>query len=102
MSLLTGIGLRAFKGGAVAVGVAVEAGEPRVLFSGTLATCAEGDRLSLEPYRVAVEMRPQGKASPEKTALVAKGRKRQDQLAAKSLQDIIRQLEDAGRKPTIA
>jgi hypothetical protein len=47
------LGLRARKGGAVAVGVAVEDGEPRVLLSVSLETSAEGDRLSFEPYRVA-------------------------------------------------
>jgi len=99
---LTGVGLRAYKGGAVAVAVAVEAGVPRVLFSKTLATSAKGDRLSLEPYRVAVEMRPHGKVTPEKTAVVAKGRRRQDQLAAKGLKEILRQLKDAGHKPTVA
>jgi hypothetical protein len=98
----TGIGLRAFKGGAVAVAVTVEAGVPRVLFSTILATAAEGDRLSLEPYRMAVEMRPHGKASPEKLALVADGRKRQDRLAAKGLKDIILQLAKSGHKLAIA
>jgi len=72
------------------------------LFSKTLATSAKGDRLSLEPYRVAVEMRPHGKVTPEKTAVVAKGRRRQDQLAAKGLKEILRQLKDAGHKPTVA
>jgi hypothetical protein len=98
----TGLGLRAYKGGAVVVGIAVEAGAPRLLFSKTLVTHVEGDRLSLEPFRVAVEMRPRGKVSPEKLALVAEGRKRQDRLAAKGLRDILRQLEKAGHKPAIA
>jgi hypothetical protein len=35
-----GLGLRALKGGAVVVGVAVESGEPRVVLSTFLATCA--------------------------------------------------------------
>jgi len=63
--LIAGLGLRARKGGAVVVGVAVEEGEPRVVVSTVLATCAEGDRLSLEPYRVAADMArsPQGGAS---------------------------------------
>jgi hypothetical protein len=77
---LTGIGLRALKGGAVVVGVAIEAGVPQILLSTTLATGDEDDRLSLEPYRAAVEMRPMGKVSPEKLALVAEGRRRQGHL----------------------
>ena len=58
------------------VGVAVEDDEPRVLLSTFLATGAEGDRLSLEPYRVAHELArgPQGGASAEAAAAVAEGR----------------------------
>jgi hypothetical protein len=52
-----GLGLRALKGGAVVVGVTVEGGEPRVVLSTFLATCAEGDRLSFEPYSVAAEFK---------------------------------------------
>jgi hypothetical protein len=99
-----GLGLRAFKGGAVAVGVAVEGGEPRVVLSTFLATCAEGDRLSLEPYHVAAELKrdPQGRASAEAAAAVAEGRRRQDQLAAKSLRAIVQALEEARCKPVVA
>jgi hypothetical protein len=81
----------------VVVGVAVEDDEPRVLLSTFLATGAEGDRLSLEPYRVAHELArgPQGGASAEAAAAVAEGRGRQDQLAAKGLQNIVRQLDEA-------
>jgi hypothetical protein len=98
------LGLRARKGGAVVVGLAVEDGEPRVLISTFLATSAEGDRLSLEPYRVAAEMArgPQAGASAEAAAAVAKGRGRQDQLAAKGLQNIVLQLEKARCKPVAA
>ncbi|HEY5411759.1 MAG TPA: hypothetical protein VIJ94_13640 [Caulobacteraceae bacterium] len=101
---LTALGLRAHKGGAVAVALAIEAGEPRVLVSGTLETSAAGDRLSLEPYRVAAEMPrdPQGQASAEAAAAVAEGRRRQDQIAAGSLQGLVRQLEDAGGSPVVA
>lgn len=79
------------------VGVAVEDDEPRVLISTFLATGAEGDRLSLEPYRVAHELArdPQGGASAEAAAAVAEGRRRQDQLAARGLQNIVRQLDEA-------
>jgi hypothetical protein len=96
--------LRARKGGAVIVGVAVKEREPRVVVSTFLETCTEGDRLSFEPYRVAAEMArgPQGKASAEAAAAVAEGRKRQDQLAAKALQAIVNQLDAAGCKPIVA
>lgn len=99
-----GLGLRALKGGAVVVGLAVEDGEPRVLISTFLATSAEGDRLSLEPYRVAAEMARgrQAGASAEAAAAVAEGRGRQDQLAAKGLQTIVLQLEKARCKPVAA
>jgi hypothetical protein len=99
-----GLGLRALKGGAVVVGVAVEGGEPRVVLSTFLATCAEGDRLSFEPYHVAAELErdPQGRASAEAAAAVAEGRKRQDQLAAKGLHAIVRALEEASCKPVVA
>jgi hypothetical protein len=99
-----GIGLRALKGGAAVVGVAVEGGEPRVVLSTFLATCAEGDRLSLEPYKVAAELKrdPQGRPSAEAAATVAEGRRRQDQLAATGLHAIVRALEEARCKPVVA
>lgn len=98
-----GLGLRALKGGAVVVGVAVEGGEPRVVLSTFLATCAEDDRLSIEPYHVAAELKrdPQGRASAA-AAAVAEGRRRQDQLAAKGLHAIVRALEEARCKPVVA
>ena len=100
----TAIGLRAQRGGAVAVALAIEAGEPRVLVSGMLATSTADDRLSLEPYRVAAGMPrgPQGKASAEAAAAVAEGRRRQDRIAASQLQDLVHRLEDAGGKPAAA
>jgi hypothetical protein len=99
-----GLGFRALKGGGVVVGVAVEAGEPRVVMSTFLPTAAEGDRLALEPYRVAAEMKrgPDGEASSEAAAAVAEGHKRQGALAAKGLGDIVRRLRDAGREPVVA
>ena len=101
-NLKLALGLRASKGGAVAVGIRVEEGEPRVLLSTFLKTSSDGDRLSLEPYRVAFEMASgsQG-ASAQVVAAVAEGRRRQDQLAAKVLEDIIREQEKAGRAPII-
>src|SRR4051812_24765063 len=99
-----GLGFRALRGGGVLVGVAVEAGEPRVVLSTFLPTAAEGDRLALEPYRVASGMKrgPDGGASTEAAAAVAEGRKRQGELAAKGLGDIVRKLRDAGWEPVIA
>lgn len=98
-----GLALRALKGGAVVVGVAVEGGEPQVVLSTFLTTCAEGDRLSFEPYHVAAELRrdPQRGASAE-AAAVAEGRRRQDHLAAKGLRAIVRSLEETRRKPVVA
>jgi hypothetical protein len=96
-NLRVGLGLRALRGGAAAVCVAVERGEPRVLLSTFLATGAEGDRLSLEPYHVARELArgPQGAASAEAAAAVADGRARQDQLATTGLQHIVPRLDEA-------
>jgi len=80
----------------VVVGVAVEDDEPRVLLSTFLATGLEGDRRSLEPYRVAHELARSSHdgASAEAEAAVAEGRGRQDRLAAKNLQTIVRQLDE--------
>lgn len=99
-----GLGLRALKGGAVVVGVAIEDGEPRVVLSTFLATGAAGDRLSLEPYAMAAELKrdPQGGASAEAAAVVAEGRRRQDQMAAEGLHAIVRALEEARCKPIVA
>jgi hypothetical protein len=102
--VLVGLGFRALKGGSVVVGVAVEAGEPRIVLSSFLATAAEGDRLSLEPYHVAAGMErgPNGGASAEAEAAVAEGRKRQDALAAAGLKDIVAKLRKEGATPVVA
>jgi hypothetical protein len=99
-----GLGFRAGRGGSVAVGVAVDGREPRVVLSTFLATAAEGDRLSLEPYHVAAEMKrgPHGGASAEAAAAVAEGRKRQGRLAATGLDDIVRKAREAQRAPVVA
>jgi hypothetical protein len=97
-----GLGLRAIRGGGVVVGVALEKGEPRVVLSSFLATGAEDDRLSFEPYHVAAEMCPDGKPSSEAAVAVAEGRMRQDKLAAKGLADIVRKLQADGCEPVIA
>ncbi len=72
---VVGLGLRAQKGGAVVVALAVESGEPRLLLSAFLATHREGDRLSFEPYAVAAGMArgPDGKASVDAAAAVREG-----------------------------
>ncbi|MFI4933528.1 MAG: hypothetical protein ACHP7N_02825 [Caulobacterales bacterium] len=99
-----GLGFRALRGGAVVVGVALEAAAPRAMLSTFLATAAEGDRLSLEPYHVAYEMErgPGGAPSLEAAAAVAEGRRRQDQLAANSLAEVIRKARDVGYDPVVA
>ncbi|SRR5579859_119863 len=97
---MIGIGLRAQKGGAVAVVLSVTANGPQMRFSGSISTAAEGDRLSFEPYRVAFEMarKPQGGASDEAKAAVQEGRRRQDRLAA----DGLRAVAEAWPGPAVA
>src|SRR5262245_40435093 len=94
-----GLGFRALKGGSVVVGVAAGEGKPRVVLSSFLATAAAGDRLSREPYHVAAEIErdPHGGASAAAAAAVAvaEGRRRQDELAAASLEDLVRRLREA-------
>jgi hypothetical protein len=99
-----GIGFRAGRGGAVVVGVALDSGEPRVVLSSFLATAAAGDRLSLEPYHVAAEMKrgPGGGVSAEAAAAVVEGRRRQDALAAQGLDAIVRQLTGGGCELAVA
>lgn len=99
-----GLGLRALGPGAVVVGVAVEDGEPRVVISSFLATGAEGDRLSLQPYSAAAETErdPRSGASLEAAAVVTEGRKRQGRLAATGLRAIVRALEDESCEPFVA
>jgi hypothetical protein len=70
-----GLGFRALKGGGVVVGVVVDEDGPRIVLSTFLPTAADGDRVALEPYRVAYEMKrgPDGGASAEAAAAVAEG-----------------------------
>ncbi|MSP21022.1 MAG: hypothetical protein EXQ93_05800 [Alphaproteobacteria bacterium] len=70
------------------VGVALEAGEPRVVRSSFLATAAEGDRIAAEPYHVAAESHRN--ALDKAAAVVAEGRKRQDQFTAGAVADLLR------------
>jgi len=76
-------GLRAQKGGAVAV--AVDPDGPRVVLSTILPIAAESDRQAREPYAVAREMVLTGHAVSEAAAVVAEGRRRQDEAAADGL-----------------
>ncbi|HKD20741.1 MAG TPA: hypothetical protein VKB71_01950 [Rhizomicrobium sp.] len=74
------------------------------MLSTFLATAAEGDRLSLEPYHVAAELAhgAHERVPVEAAAAVAEGRKRQGELAKKGLGAILRELEKAESKPAIA
>jgi hypothetical protein len=93
------LGLRAQRGGAVAVAIALDRGEPRLVLSSFLATAAEGDRLAFEPYHVAYEMAAGAReASPGVAAAVAEGRRRQEVLAAQGLKDIVDRLD----RPAVA
>lgn len=96
------VGLRAHKGGAVTVCVAVEKGVPQVVLSTVLVTGVEADRLSFEPYRVAAEMPrgPEGKASADAIAMVEQGRRRQDAAATKGLQALLGDMAEAGYATT--
>ena len=98
------LGFRASRGGSVVVGIALEDRAPRLMLSTFRATGAEGDRLSLEPYHVAAAMKrtAKGHATARAKAAIAEGRKRQDELAAKGLNDILQQLKKAGAKPATA
>jgi hypothetical protein len=104
MTVQIGLGFRALKGGSVVVGVATDGVEPRVILSSFLATAAEGDRLSLEPYHVATGMKrgPDGGASAEAKAMIAEARKLQDSLAVAGLADIAASLRKDGYEPVIA
>ena len=77
-----GLGLRAQKGGAIAVVIAIAAGEPRLIRADIVATAADGDRLALEPYRVAYET---AQAGDDPAPVADDGRRRQDAMAETSL-----------------
>jgi hypothetical protein len=93
------LGFRAQRGGSVVVGVALEAGAPRVVLNAFLATAAPGDRLAFEPYHVVYEMAggPTREAAPAAVvSALAEARGRQDALAASGLAAILEQLAAAG------
>jgi hypothetical protein len=97
-----GLGFRAERGGSAVVGVAVDGREPRVVLNAFLSTAAEGDRLSFEPYHVAFEMARSGGLSPKVAAAAAEGRKRQSEIAVKSLDEIVSKLKEEKCKPAVA
>ena len=74
------------------------------MLSTFLATAAAGDRLALEPYRVAAEMGQvlHGGVPAEAAEVVAEGRNRQGELAAKGLDNVVRKLREAGCEPAAA
>jgi hypothetical protein len=90
------LGFRAGRGGSVVVGVTAE---PRLLLSTFLAT--GDDRLSLEPYHMAAELVRAGKPMAAAMAAVAEGRKRQEELAIKGLDEIAKSLAKEGGHPAI-
>jgi hypothetical protein len=92
------LGFRAQRGGSVVVGVALDGAGPRVVLSTFLATAADGERSSLEPYHVAAEMPrlKDGRASFAAKAVVAAGRKRQEELAVAGLREIVAGLKGQG------
>ncbi len=96
-----GLGFRAVRGGSVVVAVGGRGSHTRVVASTFLATAAAGDRLSLEPYHVAAELaQAPGRGSQQKAAAaVAEGRKRQNQLAVKGLDDILLKLQSEKYQP---
>jgi hypothetical protein len=109
------LGFRAGRGGSVVVGVATDQRRPMLALSSFLATAAQDDRLAFEPYHVAYEMdrgpgdgprrpwtRSGDEVSAEAVAAVAEGRRRQAALAEEGLAALVRQLEEAGRKPAVA
>lgn len=98
------LGLRAGRGGALAVAVGMQSGEPRLVLSTTIATAAEGDRIAFEPYHVAFEIAggAKGEVPPEAAAVVADGRRRQEALADEGLHALIGRLQAEGQVPVIA
>jgi hypothetical protein len=99
-----GLGFRVVRGGSVVVGVSADEREPRVVLSTLLATAGKDDRLSLEPYHVAAEMvrSADGGDLAAAAAAVAKGRRRQEQLATDGLNDIVNELQGRGYEPVVA
>jgi hypothetical protein len=99
------LSFRALRGGSVVVGVAVDTGAPRVVLNAFLATAAEGDRSTFEPYHVAYEMAggPTKDAPPAAVvAAIAEARRRQAALAEIALGAILAQLRERRLEPRLA
>ena len=73
------------------------------MLSSILATGTDADRLSLEPYRVAIEIMrgAERDAVAKAAAAIAEGRKRQGELATEGLGEIVRKLQETGCAPVI-
>ncbi|HEY0180869.1 MAG TPA: hypothetical protein VGC30_14740, partial [Dokdonella sp.] len=67
-----------------------------------LATAADGDRLALEPYRIAAQIAHGGGGATEAEAVAAEGRRRQQQLATDGLDAIVRALRRDRGEPVVA
>ncbi len=103
MTTPVALGVRAQRGGAVVVAVAVEADAPLVVLSTTLPTAAESDRLAFEPYHVAFEMaQAAGGLTAEAEAAVVEGRRRQAEQAVAALAGVIGRLRGADCEPAVA
>ena len=87
---MTGLGLRARKGGAVCVAVTSADGETKVALFTVLAS--GDDPLALAPYAAARDMVLAGRPISEAATAVAEGRKRQDQAAADGLRKFLAEL----------
>ncbi|MBU6320363.1 MAG: hypothetical protein KGS00_12005 [Alphaproteobacteria bacterium] len=98
------LGFRAMRGGAVVVGVRLEAHVPCLVMSSFLPTAGADDRLAFEPYHVAAEeYRSGGDGQLEQiAALVAEGRRRQLECAVRGLSDMLEALRNRGLDPVIA
>lgn len=97
-ALRVGLGLRAQKGGAHIVAVALENGVPRGLISRWLDTAKAEDRASLEPYHLAAEMARGGDAAArsEAEAMVQAGRATQAALAQAGLSAVLNEIATGG------
>jgi hypothetical protein len=89
-----GLGFRAHIGWAAAVAVIEDHGAPQLVHSSIVQTGERGDRVSMEPYHVAagIDKLARGGRPPNPEAIIAQGRKLQDEMATKSISRIISEL----------
>ena len=90
MSAKAAIGFRAHMGWVAAVGITLEDGAPRVVHSSIIATAEDRDQIAKEPYHVAggYDGLTRVARPPDPEAIIAKGRKTQEKLAARAIADI--------------